>query len=408
MDALTDLGVKKMSWAWQYMPILNELHQKYKDEKPFAGCKMVVCCHLEAKTANLARLFRDTGAQVWTTGSNPLSTQDEIVAALANHEKMVVHAKHTEDNEAFRKNLYKALELKPNLILDDGGDLSAIVHTERKDYLEGLKGISEETTTGVVRLRALERDGLLKVPVIAANNAQMKYLFDNRYGTGQSVWDGIMRTTNLTICGKVVVVAGYGWCGKGVAGKARGLGARVIVTEIDPIKALEALMDGFDVMPMDEAAPLGDIFVTVTGNIDVVSKRHFDLLKDGAVLTNAGHFDVEIAVAALEAYAQNTWEAKPNIKGYRLPNGKSVFVIGSGRLVNIAAADGHPIEIMDGSFGVQYLSMLYLWKNRDKLEPKLFDTPAEIDRELATLKLKSLRKSIDTLTEEQTRYMNSW
>jgi adenosylhomocysteinase len=217
-----------------------------------------------------------------------------------------------------------------------------------------------------------------------------------------------MRTTNLTICGKVVVVAGYGWCGKGVAGKARGLGARVIVTEIDPIKALEALMDGFDVMPMDEAAPLGDIFVTVTGNIDVVSKRHFDLLKDGAVLTNAGHFDVEIAVAALEAYAQNTWEAKPNIKGYRLPNGKSVFVIGSGRLVNIAAADGHPIEIMDGSFGVQYLSMLYLWKNRDKLEPKLFDTPAEIDRELAALKLKSLRKSIDTLTEEQTRYMNSW
>ncbi len=408
MDALTDLGVQKMDWAWQYMPILNEIYDKYREEKPFAGCKMVVCCHLEAKTANLARLFRDTGAEVWVTGSNPLSTQDEIVAALINHDRMVVYAEHTEDNEAFRKNLYKVLELKPNLIMDDGGDLSTIVHTERKDYLEGLKGISEETTTGVARLRALEKGGLLKVPAIAANNAQMKYLFDNRYGTGQSVWDGIMRTTNLAVCGKVAVIAGYGWCGKGVAGKARGLGAHVIVTEIDPIKALEALMDGFDVMPMDQAAPLGDFFVTVTGNTNVVSERHFDLLKDGAVMSNAGHFDVEIAVKDLESCARYTWEAKPNIKGYKLQNGKSVFVIGSGRLVNIAAADGHPIEIMDGSFGVQYYSMLYLWKNRDKLEAKLFDTPAEIDQELAFLKLKSMQKTIDTLTEEQTRYLNSW
>jgi adenosylhomocysteinase len=397
-----------MEWAWRYMPILNEIKNKYSNEQPFKGCKMVVCCHLEAKTANLALLFKDTGAEVWVTGSNPLSTQDEIVAALENHYHMVVHAKHTENNEEFRKNLYKVLELRPNLIMDDGGDLSTIVHTEIKEYLKELKGISEETTTGVHRLRALEREGYLKVPAIAANNAQMKYLFDNRYGTGQSVWDGIIRTTNLAICGKVVVVAGYGWCGKGVAGKARGLGARVIVTEIDPIKALEAIMDGFEVMPMESAAPAGDFFVTVTGNINVVAPKHFDLLKDGAVLSNAGHFDVEVAVGALRKYAVKSWEAKPNIQGYQLPNGKSVFVVGSGRLVNIAAADGHPIEIMDGSFGVQYLSMLYLWQNRDNLEPKLFDTPIEIDTELAFLKLRSLHKEIDTLTDEQQKYLNSW
>ncbi len=408
MNKSVELGVKKMEWAWQYMDVLRAIKERYIDEKPFKGSKVVVCCHLEAKTANLGRLIGDLGAEVWVTGSNPLSTQDDIADALREHYGVTVHAKHTNDDEAFRKNLYKVLELEPDLILDDGGDLATIVHTEYTNYLKNLKGISEETTTGVHRLRALDAAGKLKVPAIAANDGMMKYLFDNRYGTGQSTWDGIIRSTNVSIAGKKVVVAGYGWCGRGVALRAKGLGAKVIVTEVDPIKSIEAVMDGFEVMSMANAAPLGDIFATLTGDINVITKEHFPLMKEGAILANAGHFDVEISMKQLREYSVEQWEARPNIMGYKLPNGKSIYVIAEGRLVNLAAADGHPIEIMDTSFGVQLMSLKYLWENKGKLENHLMNVPETIDKELATIKLKTMGITIDELTEEQKKYLSSW
>ncbi len=408
MNSNVELGVKKMEWAWQYMDVLREIKDRYIDQKPFTGSKVVVCCHLEAKTANLARLVSDLGAQVWVTGSNPLSTQDDIADALREHYGLTVYAKHTKDDEEFRKNLYKVLELEPDLILDDGGDLATITHTEYTNYLKNLKGISEETTTGVHRLRALDKAGKLAVPAIAANDGMMKYLFDNRYGTGQSTWDGIIRSTNVSIAGKTVVVAGYGWCGRGVAMRAKGLGASVIVTEIDPIKSIEAIMDGFRVMTMEKAAALGDIFATLTGNVNVISKDHFPLMKDGAILTNAGHFDVEIAMKQLREYCVQEWEARPNVTGYKLPNGKSIYVIAEGRLVNLAAADGHPIEIMDTSFAVQLMSLKYLWENRGKLENHLMSVPESIDKEIAIIKLNTMGIKIDELTEEQKKYLSSW
>lgn len=408
MNKSVELGVKKMEWAWQYMDVLRAIKGRYIDEKPFKGSKVVVCCHLEAKTANLGRLIGDLGAEVWVTGSNPLSTQDDIADALREHYGVTVYAKHTHDDEAFRKNLYKVLELEPDLILDDGGDLATIVHTEYTNYLKNLKGISEETTTGVHRLRALDAAGKLKVPAIAANDAMMKYLFDNRYGTGQSTWDGIIRSTNVSIAGKTVVVAGYGWCGRGVALRAKGLGAKVIVTEVDPIKSIEAVMDGFEVMSMTNAAPLGDIFTTLTGDINVITKDHFPLMKEGAILANAGHFDVEISMKQLREFSVEQWEARPNVIGYKLPNGKSIYVIAEGRLVNLAAADGHPIEIMDTSFGVQLMSLKYLWENKGKLENHLMTVPESIDRELAVIKLKTMGIAIDELTEEQKKYLSSW
>lgn len=408
MSKSVELGVKKMEWAWQYMDVLREIKERYIDEKPFKGSKVVVCCHLEAKTANLGRLIGDLGAEVWVTGSNPLSTQDDIADALREHYGVTVHAKHTNDDEAFRKNLYKVLELEPDLILDDGGDLATIVHTEYTNHLKNLKGISEETTTGVHRLRALDKAGKLKVPAIAANDGMMKYLFDNRYGTGQSTWDGIIRSTNVSIAGKTVVVAGYGWCGRGVALRAKGLGAKVIVTEVDPIKSIEAVMDGFEAMSMANAAPLGDIFTTLTGDINVITKDHFPLMKEGAILANAGHFDVEISMKQLREYSVEQWEARPNVRGYKLPNGKNIYVIAEGRLVNLAAADGHPIEIMDTSFGVQLMSLKYLWENKGKLENHLMTVPETIDKELAVIKLKTMGITIDELTEEQKKYLSSW
>jgi len=408
MNKSVELGVKKMEWAWQYMDVLRKIKEKYIDEQPFKGAKVVVCCHLEAKTANLGRLIGDLGAQVWVTGSNPLSTQDDIADALREHYGITVYAKHTNDDEEFRKNLYKVLELEPDLILDDGGDLATIVHTEYTNYLKNLKGISEETTTGVHRLRALDAAGKLAVPAIAANDGMMKYLFDNRYGTGQSTWDGIIRSTNVSIAGKTVVVAGYGWCGKGVAMRAKGLGAKVIVTEVDPIKSIEAVMDGFQVMPMIKAAALGDIFATLTGDINVITTEHFPLMKEGAILANAGHFDVEISMKQLKEYSVEQWEARPNVIGYKLPNSKSIYVIAEGRLVNLAAADGHPIEIMDTSFGVQLMSLKYLWENQGKLENHLMTVPETIDRELAMIKLQTMGIQIDELTDEQKKYLTSW
>jgi len=408
MNKSVELGVKKMEWAWQYMDVLGKIKAKYIEEKPFKGAKVVVCCHLEAKTANLGRLIGDLGAEVWVTGSNPLSTQDDIADALREHYGVTVHAKHTNDDEEFRKNLYKVLELEPDLILDDGGDLATIVHTEYTNYLKNLKGISEETTTGVHRLRALDAAGKLKVPAIAANDGMMKYLFDNRYGTGQSTWDGIIRSTNVSIAGKTVVVAGYGWCGRGVALRAKGLGAKVIVTEVDPIKSIEAVMDGFEVMSMANAAPIGDIFTTLTGDINVITQEHFPLMKEGAILANAGHFDVEISMKQLREYSVEQWEARPNVMGYKLPNGKRIYVIAEGRLVNLAAADGHPIEIMDTSFGVQLMSLKYLWENKGTLENHLMNVPENIDRELAVIKLETMGINIDELTEEQKKYLSSW
>ncbi len=408
MNQSAQLGVQKMEWAWNYMPVLRQIQKDYQKEQPFQGCKIIVCCHLEAKTGNLARLIKDLGGEVWVAGSNPLSTQDEIAEALREYYGMIVHAEHTQNLEVFIQNSRKVLSLGPNLIMDDGGDLATMIHMEKPDLLFELVGISEETTTGVQRLRALEEKGMLKVPAIAANDAMMKYLFDNRYGTGQSTWDGIIRNTNIGVAAKIVVVAGYGWCGKGVAMRAKGLGAHVIVTEVDSVKAIEALMDGFQVMTMDQAAALGDIFVTVTGNIDVLTQDHFLKMKEGAILANSGHFDVEISMNQLREVSCQTRQVRQNVCEYSLPNGVHIYVIGEGRLVNLAAADGHPIEIMDTSFAIQCMSLLYLWKNRGKLDNRLMKLPDAIDYEVAFLKLRSMGVNIDTLSDRQRAYMSSY
>ncbi len=400
-------GRKKIDWAWRFMRVLREIRKKYEDEKPLKGLKVGMSIHLEAKTANLAITLRELGADVYITGSNPLTTQDDVAQALKEF-GVNVFAKRTHDEKEYWKGIHSVLDVHPHLILDDGADLTVTAHTERKDALENLMGVSEETTTGVRRLVALEKDGILKVPVIAVNDALMKFMFDNRYGTGQSTWDAIMRSTNLLVAGKYVVVVGYGWCGRGVAMRAAGLGAKVIVVEVDPIKAVEAIMDGFEVMKMEEAAKIGDFFITVTGNKNVIDVRHIELMKDGAVLSNAGHFNVEINMEGLEEAAVEKFEARQNVTGYRLRNGKTVFVIGEGRLVNLAAGDGHPVEIMDMSFALQALAQIYLAKSAKGMEPKVYRLPRELDEEVARLMLKSMGVEIEELTEEQREYLSSW
>lgn len=400
-------GHMKIEWVSRYMKLLNLLKEKYSGGKPLKGLKIGISIHLEAKTAYLALTLSDLGGQIIITGSNPLSTQDDVAEALRDM-GIEVHAKRTHDEKEYVKGLHKVLDYHPDLILDDGADLTVLAHTERKDALKNLKGVSEETTTGVRRLRSLEQKGILKVPVIAVNDSKMKYLFDNRYGTGQSTWDSIMRNTNVLIAGKNVVVSGYGWCGRGIALRAKGFGANVIVTEVDPIKAVEAVMDGFQVMKMDDASKIGDIFVTATGNKDVIKKEHFLNMKDGAILANAGHFNVEVAMESLEKLAVKKFHARPNIEGYVLPNGRTIFVIAEGRLVNLAAGDGHPIEIMDISFSLQVLSLLFLSKNYENMEKKVHILPSKIDKEVASLKLKTMNIEIDTLTEEQRRYLEGW
>ena len=397
----------KIEWVSRYMKLLNLLREKFSKEKPLAGLRIGISIHLEAKTAYLALTLSSLGAKVAITGSNPLSTQDDVAETLKNF-GVEVHAKRTHDEKEYLKGLHKVLDYHPDLILDDGADLTVLAHTERKDALENLKGVSEETTTGVRRLRALEKRGMLVVPVIAVNDSKMKFLFDNRYGTGQSTWDSIMRNTNVLIAGKNVVVSGYGWCGRGIALRAKGLGANVIVTEVDPVKAVEAVMDGFQVMRMDDASKIGDLFVTATGNRDVIRREHFLNMKDGAILANAGHFNVEVSMRELEEISVKKFHARPNIDGYVLPNGKTIFVIAEGRLVNLAAGDGHPIEIMDISFSLQVLSLLFLSKNHENLEKKVHLLPPEIDEEVARLKLKTLDVEIDSLTESQRRYMEGW
>ena len=403
---LAPLGKQKIDWVKEYMPLLNLLNEKYSQTKPFAGINMVITIHLEAKTAYLAKVLRNAGANVIVTGSNPLSTQDEIAAALVE-DGIKVYATYNCSAEEYDQYLSKALDCKPSLIIDDGGDLVNMLHKNRKELISGLLGGSEETTTGVHRLKALSSAGNLAFPMIAVNDAYCKYLFDNRYGTGQSAWDGIMRTTNLSIAGKNVVVAGYGWCGKGVSMRAKGLGANVIVTEVDPIKAIEAVFDGFRVMPMSQAAKEGDFFVTVTGCKDVITKEHIKVMKDGAVLANAGHFDVEINIPDLnELSAQPPFEVRKNIRTFTMSDGRKINLLGDGRLVNLACGDGHPIEIMDLSFAMQFLAMKYLLDNKGKLQNSLYTLPDELNTEIAALKLECMGVGIDKLTEEQNFYLN--
>lgn len=402
--SLAESGQKKIDWVKGHMPLLNYFNEKYAPTQLFKGINMVVTIHLEAKTAYLALTLKNCGANVTVTGSNPLSTQDDVAAALVAN-GITVFATHACTNEEYDMYLDKALDTHPQLIVDDGGDLVNKLHTTRRELIPELWGGSEETTTGVIRLRALAEAGKLAFPMIAVNDSNCKYLFDNRYGTGQSVWDGIMRTSNLIVAGKTVVVAGYGWCGKGVAMRAKGMGARVIVTEVDPVKALEAAMDGFRVMPMADAAPLGDLFVTATGCKDVITPSELLRMKDGAICCNAGHFDVEVDIAWLRAHAVEHHPARQNIEAYTLENGRTVYILGEGRLVNLAAGDGHPAEIMDMSFAIQALSARYLVEHRSELVGKLHNVPAEIDRDVASRKLASWGVRIDTLTPEQHLYI---
>ena len=404
---LYESGERKIQWVKANMPLLRGIEAEFAAEKPFADLRVALSVHLEAKTAYLCRVLAAGGAEMYITGSNPLSTQDDVGAALVKG-GLNVFAVHGATEEQYNAHLRKVIEAAPNIIIDDGGDLVNLIHNKYPRLLDGVIGGCEETTTGIIRLKAMEKEGKLKFPMMAVNNAQCKYLFDNRYGTGQSVWDGINRTTNLVVAGKKVVVAGYGWCGKGVAMRAKGFGAQVIVTEIDPIKAMEAKMDGFTVLPMVEAAKQGDFFVTVTGCKDVITKDAMLNMKDGAILCNAGHFNVEINIDDLESLAVETAEKRNNIMGYKLANGHWLNLIAEGRLVNLAAGDGHPAEIMDMSFAIQALSARYLAKNREKLKAGVNYVPDSIDRDVALRKLKAWGIEIDALSPSQQEYINSW
>ena len=404
--ALAPSGELKIEWVKNHCDLLRTLEEEFSKTKPFSGKKIALSVHLEAKTAYLCKVLAAGGAEMYVTGSNPLSTQDDVAAALVKA-GLEVHAWHACTEDEYNAHIREVLKIGPNIIIDDGGDLVHMMHTEFKALIPEVIGGCEETTTGIIRLEAMNRDGELLFPMVKVNNAQCKHFFDNRYGTGQSVWDGINRTTNLIVAGKTVVVAGYGWCGKGVAMRAKGLGAKVIVTEIDPVKAIEAVMDGFEVMPMKEAAALGDFFVTVTGCDKVIDEEDFMEMKDGAILCNAGHFDCEIDMAGLRKMAVSSAELRNNIMGYTLSNGRTLAVLGEGRLVNLACGDGHPAEIMDMSFAIQALSAKYLVEHGSELGSKLIDVPEEVDRDVAVRKLAFLGKKIDKLTPEQERYLNS-
>ena len=404
---LAESGERKIEWVKRNCDLLRTLEKEFTESKPFAGKKITLSVHLEAKTAYLCLVLAAGGADMYVTGSNPLSTQDDVAAALVKA-GLEVHAWYDATQEEYETHIRHVLEAGPNIIIDDGGDLVTMVHKEMPHLIPNIIGGCEETTTGIIRLEAMNKAGELKFPMVRVNNAACKHFFDNRYGTGQSVWDGINRTTNLIVAGKIVVVAGYGWCGKGTAMRAKGLGARVIVTEIDPIKAIEAVMDGFDVMPMKEAAKVGDFFITVTGCDGVVDKEDFAEMKEGAILCNAGHFDCEIDMAWLKANAVEKKEQRKNIMGYKLPTGQWIFVLAEGRLVNLAAGDGHPAEIMDMSFAIQALSAKYLVEHSSSLQEKLIDVPEEVDKDVAKRKLAFLGKEIDVLTPEQEKYLNSY
>lgn len=402
-------GKRRIEWADADMPVLRLIKERFEKEKPLDGIRLSACLHVTAETANLARTLKAGGAKVILCASNPLSTQDDVAASLVKDFGIPVFAICGEDNKTYYKHLEAALDHKPNVTIDDGADLVSTIHSSHPTLAKDVIGSMEETTTGLVRLRAMERDGVLKFPVIAVNDAATKHLFDNRYGTGQSTLDGVIRATNMLLAGKTVVIAGYGWCGRGVAMRARGMGAKVIVTEINPIRALEATMDGYWVMPMDEAAKVGNLFCTLTGDIHVIRKEHFKLMKDGAVVCNSGHFNVEIDINGLN---ELTVEKRPGVRkfvdGFVMKDGRTIYLLGEGRLINLAAAEGHPACVMDMSFSVQALATEHIRENHDTLENRVYDVPHEVDEWIATLKLKSMGISIDSLTKEQKKYLTSW
>jgi len=402
-------GRRRMDWAEREMPVLRTISQRFKKEKPLKGMRMSACLHVTAETANLMRVLQEGGADVVLTASNPLSTQDDIAAVLVNQFEIPTYAIKGEDNVTYYKHIKAALDHKPHMTMDDGADLVSTIHKDRRELLPEIIGGTEETTTGVIRLRAMAADKMLNFPVVAVNDAMTKHFFDNRYGTGQSTIDGIVRATNVLLAGKRFVVAGYGWCGRGLASRARGLGAIVIVTEVDPLKALEAVMDGFEVMPMEEAAKVGDFFCTLTGDINVVDKHHFDVMKDGAIVANSGHFNVEINIPALEKMSKGKPNlVRPFVEQYTTKDGRKIHILGEGRLINLAAAEGHPASVMDMSFANQALAAEYMVKNASKLEKKVYSVPAEIDAEIARIKLDAMGVKIDKLSDAQLKYLSSW
>ena len=407
-ESLAVLGKQRIEWAGREMPVLRQIQERFAKEKPLSGIKLAACCHVTTETAHLAIALKNGGADAVLIASNPLSTQDDVAASLVVDHGISVYAIKGEDEKTYLRHVEIALDHRPNIIIDDGSDVVATLVKNRQDQLPELIGTTEETTTGIVRLRAMFNDGVLTFPAMNVNDADTKHFFDNRYGTGQSTLDGIIRATNVLLAGKTTVVVGYGWCGKGTALRARGLGANVIVTEVDPVRAIEAIMDGFRVMPMAEAAPLGDLFITVTGNKHVIRGEHFNVMKDGAIVCNSGHFDIEIDLETLGKNADNVKTVRPFTQQYTLKNGKSVIVLGEGRLINLAAAEGHPSAVMDMSFANQALACEYLVKNKGKLQPGLHSIPTEVDKEIARLKLQAMGIGIDTLTNEQVEYMNSW
>ncbi len=406
--SLAEGGRRRIEWAEQEMPVLTEIRERYTKERPLKGLKASACLHVTSETASLMRTLQAGGADVVICASNPLSTQDDVAASLVTHFEIPVYAIKGEDNETYYEHIHSSLNHGPQVTMDDGADLLSTLHKDRQEILEGVFGGTEETTTGVIRLRAMAADGALKYPVIAVNDAMTKHFFDNRYGTGQSTLDGIVRATNILLAGKAFVVAGYGWCGRGLAMRARGMGANVIVTEIAPLPALEAVMDGFRVMPMQEAASLGDIFCTLTGDINVLDQHHFEVMKDGAIVSNSGHFNVEINISALEQMAEEKRQIRQFVEEFTLSDGRKINLLANGRLVNLAAAEGHPASVMDMSFANQALSLEYLLQNAENLENKVYTIPEEIDVDIARLKLGAMEVEIDVLTEEQKKYLTSW
>jgi len=406
--SLAEGGRRRIKWADREMPVLQTIQERFIKERPFEGIRMSACLHVTSETANLMKTLQAGGADVVLVASNPLSTQDDVAASLVMHNEIPVHAIKGEDNVTYYKHINAAIDHKPHITMDDGADVVSTLHKDRREMLDGVIGGTEETTTGVIRLRAMAADGALEFPVVAVNDAMTKHFFDNRYGTGQSTMDGIIRATNVLMAGKTFVIGGYGWCARGLAMRARGMGSNVIVTEIDPLKALEAVMDGFRVMPMMEAAALGDVFCTLTGDIHVLDKHHFEIMKDGAIISNSGHFNVEINIPALEEMAEEKIRARPMIDQYLFRDGRRVNLLAEGRLVNLAAAEGHPSSVMDMSFANQALSAEYMIKNAENLKNQVYDVPAVIDAEIARLKLENMGINIDVLTEEQKKYLSSW
>jgi adenosylhomocysteinase len=407
-EKLAEGGRRRIEWAAREMPVLRLIRERFSKERPLKGLRIAACLHVTTETANLMVTLQEGGAEVVLTASNPLSTQDDVAASLVNHYEIPVFAIKGEDNVTYYKHINAALDHKPHMTMDDGADLVSTLHKDRRELLEGVVGGTEETTTGVIRLRAMSADGALKFPIIAVNDAMTKHFFDNRYGTGQSTLDGIVRATNVLLAGKNFVVAGYGWCGRGLAMRARGMGANVIVTEVDPLPALEAVMDGFRVMPMEEAAAIGDILVTLTGDINVIDHHHFEVMKDGAIVANSGHFNVEINIPALEEMSVDKRLVRPFVDQYTLPDDRRINLLGEGRLINLASAEGHPASVMDMSFANQALSLEYMAINSGSLENKVHSVPEAIDVEIASLKLAAMGVRIDVLTPEQVKYLNSW